>query len=137
MPVYNNSRMRAFRRNSVMTSWLAWHKRALPSRYCSLGCSICAFTSNQFPWTTCCLQADTDRIIQCKYRKKLKKRREDSVSSYASIPRTARSVTLIELQEHSPASSPDSPERNPADAIALLIYGLTHSVIVDTARAWG
>lgn len=56
-----------------------------------------------------------NRIAQRNYRKKLKKRLEDLVSSCATLPRTARNAILIRLQERRAASSSASPEQKPAE----------------------
>lgn len=56
-----------------------------------------------------------NRIAQRNYRKKLKKRLEDLVSSCATTPRTARNSILIGLQERRAASSSASPEQKPAE----------------------
>ncbi|KAF1946082.1 hypothetical protein EJ02DRAFT_450851 [Clathrospora elynae] len=56
-----------------------------------------------------------NRIAQRNYRKKLKKRLEDLVSSRATVPRIARNKALIGFQERRAASSSASPEQKPAE----------------------
>ena len=56
-----------------------------------------------------------NRIAQRNYRKKLKKRLEDLVSSCATTPRTARNSILTELQERRASSSSASPEQKPVE----------------------
>jgi hypothetical protein len=67
-------------------------------------------------------------IAQRNYCKKLKKRLEDLVSSYATMPRTAWNAVLIELQERRAASSSASPEQKPATT-AIAAPGVSLSVV--------
>lgn len=56
-----------------------------------------------------------NRIAQRNYRKKLKKRLEDLVSSRATTTRIAPSCLLMRMQERRAASSSASPEQKPAE----------------------
>ena len=58
-----------------------------------------------------------NRIAQRNYRKKLKKRTKDLVSSCAILPRTARNGILIGLQGHSDGTSLASPAQKPQQSL--------------------